>query len=337
MPKEEDFSQLLELSKGISAAMNMEQLGNLLVEKISLIFKAKKVSLMLLDKEKNELFVWAASGMKEEFKQVKIECGQMFAGWVAKEGRPLLVQNIDSEFPQFSKIRLGRYQSKSFLIAPIRQDDKTIGVINITERNDSELFSDDDLKLVAFISSIVIMQIDKIKLCQQIENLSVTDSLTGLHNHRHFQEKLAEEVERMQRYHRHCSLIIFDIDDFNKYNENYSYAMGDKVLVQMANIISDNLRKVDIVARYAGEEFAVILPDTSLKHAAMVAEKLRDKIESAVFVERRDSALAMERLTVSAGVAEYNIKNNKEQFIKESELALEEAKAKGKNRVCVFK
>lgn len=337
MFKEDDFSRLLELSKSINTAMNMEQLGNLLVEKITQVFKAKKVSLMLLDKEKNDLFVWAASGMQEEFKRVKVECGQMFAGWVAKEGKPLLVQNVDSEFPQFSKIRLGRYKSKSFLIAPIRQDDKTIGVINLTERSDSEVFSDDDLKLVAFIGSVVVLQMDKIRLCQQIENLSITDNLTGLMNHRQFQERLSEEIERVQRYRRHLSLIILNIDNFREYNENYGYAMGDRMLAQMANVIKDNLRKVDIVARYGGEEFAVILPDTALKHAALAAEKLRDKIESAVFVERRDSSLGMARLTVSAGVAEYNVKNNKEELIKQAGLVLEEAKAKGRNRVCVFK
>ena len=113
--------------------------------------------------------------------------------------------------------------------------------------------------------------------------------------------------------------------------------MGDHVLVQMANIIKDNLRKVDIIARYAGEQIAVLLPDTGRKDAAMAAEKLREKIESAVFVEKRTSALSMARLTASLGVAEYNIKNNKEQFIEQVKQALLEAKQKGKNRVCVFR
>ncbi|MCX5701611.1 MAG: GGDEF domain-containing protein, partial [Candidatus Omnitrophica bacterium] len=114
-------------------------------------------------------------------------------------------------------------------------------------------------------------------------------------------------------------------------------AMGDRVLIQMANIIKDNLRVVDIVARYSGEEFAVLLADINLKQAATVAEKLRDKIEKAVFVERRDSPLEMTRLTVSAGVGQYNLRDSKEKFLKQVITVLEEAKRKGKNRVCVYK
>lgn len=337
MFKEEVGVKLLDLNNTIYTALNLEQLGDLLVAKISAIFQAKKVSLMLLDKEKNELFIWAASEMFEGLKQVKVEYGQMFAGWVAKQGKPLLVKNVDSEFPQFSKVKIGRYHSKSFIIAPIKSGDKIFGVINITERKNTDVFDEDDLQIIPFINPLIALQMEKIQLSEKIESLSIVDSLTGLFNHRYFQECLSSEIERVQRYRRHCSLIILDIDNFGAYNEDYGYAMGDRVLVQMANIIKDNLRKVDIIARYAGEQIAVLLPDTGRKEAMMVAEKLRDKVESAVFVERRDSALSMARLTISAGVGEYNIKNNKEQFVQQAKEALIEAKQKGKNRVCVFR
>ena len=337
MFKEEIAVKLVELSNTICSALNLEQLGDLLVTKISAIFQAKKVSLMLLDKEKNDLFIWAASEMFEELKQVKVEYGQMFDGWVAKVGKPLLVKNVDSEFPQFSKVKTGRYHSKSFIIAPIKSGDKIFGVINVTERKNTDVFDEDDLQILSFINPLIALQMEKIQLSEKIESLSMIDSLTGLFNHRNFQERLSQEVDRVQRYRRHCSMIILDIDNFLQYNENYGYAMGDRVLVQMANISKDNLRKVDIIARYAGEQIAVLLPDTGRKDAAMAAEKLREKIESAVFVEKRTSALSMARLTASLGVAEYNIKNNKEQFIQQVRDMLSEAKQKGKNRVCVYK
>jgi diguanylate cyclase (GGDEF)-like protein len=337
MFNEKSAVKLVELGNKICSALNLEQLGDLLVENISAIFEAKKVSLMLLDKDKNDLFIWAASEMLEELKQVKVEYGSMFAGWVAKEGKPLLVKNVDSEFPQFSKAKIGRYHSKSFIIAPIKCQDKIFGVINVTERKNTDVFDEEDLQMISFINPLITLQMEKIQLSEKIESLSLTDSLTGLFNHRHFQERLSEEIERAQRYRRHCSIIILDIDNFGAYNENYGYAMGEHVLLQMANIIKDNLRKVDIIARFAGEQIAVLLPDTGRKDAAMAAEKLREKVESAVFSERKDSALLMARLTASIGVAEYNIKNNKEQFIQQAKEALQEAKQKGKNRVCVFK
>jgi len=334
---EGQITQLLELSKAIVSATRLEQLGTLLVDRIIQIFKAKKISLMLLDKEKKDLFIWAASGLPEEVKKVKVEYGQMFSGWVAKEGEPLLVKNVDSEFPRFSQAKLGRYKSKSFLIAPLKDKDKTFGVINITERRDSEVFTEEDLKLILLISPLVVSQIEKIQLSEQVENLSNLDSLTGLFNHRYFQEHLSQEIDRAQRYRRPLGLIMLDIDDFQEYNENHGYAMGDRVLVQMADILKNNLRKVDIASRYAGEEFVIIIPDTRKKQAAIVAEKLRDKVASAVFVEKRDSSLGMVRLTVSVGVSEYDVRSNKDEFIRQVKQAIQEAKEKGKNRVCIYK
>lgn len=337
MNNKEEISQLLEFSMLIGSTKTMEDLGSLIIEKVSRIFKAEKVSLMLLDKESNELYVWASSEMAEELKQVKVQYGQMFAGWVAKEGKPLLVKNVDSEFPDFSKIKLGRYRSGSFIIAPIRGKDNILGVMNITERKSGDVFTDEDVKMLLLVNSSVALQIEKIQLLERIENTSFIDTLTGLFNHRYFQEHLSEEIERVQRYRRHCALIMLDIDNFRQYNENYGYGMGDRVLLQLAGILKENLRKVDIIAHYSAEAFVMILPDTALRQAVTVAEKIREKIEGAVFVEKRTSALSMARLTVSIGVAEYNIKNNKEQFIQQAKDALLEAKQKGKNRVCVFR
>lgn len=334
---EDYIPKLLEFYKALGSVHTFEQLGEFLVERIGIIFVAKKVSLMLLDKQGKDLFIWAASDRKEELKQVKVQFGQMFSGWVAQEGKPLIVKNVDSEFPNFSKAKLGRYKSKSFIVAPIKNEDKTYGVVNITERQDSEFFSDEDLKVLELINPLIVLNMDKVKLLEQIDNLVTVDSLTGLFNHRYFQERLSEEIERAQRYRRPFSLILLDIDNFKEYNESFGYAMGDTVLKQIAGILSENLRKVDIVSRYEGQKFIVILPNTGRKQAAQVAEKIRDKVASTVFLEKRTSALAMSRLTASLGVAEYNVSSNREEFIRQIESALQEAKQQGKNHVCVYK
>jgi diguanylate cyclase (GGDEF)-like protein len=337
MFQENEVELLLDVGESIDATQNLTQLGNLIVDKTGLMLHAKKVSIMLLDKVKKDLYIWAASQMTEEAKMVRVEFGQMFAGWVAKEGQPLLVKNVDSEFPQFSKVKTGRYKSESFIIAPIKSEGQTLGVVNVTERQDSEVFSEEDVKLLLLINYMVALQMSRIRLFDKVDSLTTTDGLTGLYNHRYIQERLNEEIDRSQRYHRDFSLIILGVDNFKEYNETYGYAMGDLVLTQMANIIKDNLRTVDIVSRYSGEAFAVLLPDINKRQAAIVADKLREKIEKAVFVERRDSPLEMSRLTVSVGVAQYNIRDSKEKLLKQVMAALEEAKIKGKNRVCVNK
>lgn len=334
-----ELKPILELGNAIGFTENLEQLGDLLVDKISLIFRAKKVSLMLLDKEEKQLFVWAASAMTEELKQVKVEYGQMFAGWVAKEGKPLLVKNVDSEFPHLSKVKLGRYQGKSFLIAPIKSRDKTLGVVNIAERQNIDIFSEEDLELISLINTWVALQMERIRLSEQIENLSIIDSLTGLFNHRYFHEQLSEEIYRAQRYRRPLSLVMFDIDNFAYYNRTYGHAAGDNVLRQISNILKKDMRQADIAGRYGGEEFAVILPDTPLKEAVFVGERIRGKIASAIFTDdsQRKSSLGMTRLTVSVGVTTYRIGLEREELIRRLLSALLEAKQKGKNCVCVFK
>lgn len=329
--------EILNFAREIISVFNLEQLGNLVVEWLKKIFRVKRVSLMLLDKEKKDLFIWATSEQEEKLKEVRVEFGQMFAGWVAKEGEPLLVKNVDSDFPAFSKSKLNRYNSKSFIISPLRIQDKILGIINITDREEPEVFTEEDVRLLSLITLLVALQIEKIELLNHIENISTLDNLTGLYNHRYFQERLNQEIDRIQRYRLACSLIILDIDNFRHYNETYGYAMGDRILSEMAPMIKNSVRKVDVVARFGGEEFAVILPDTNIKQSRLVAEKLREKIASSVFAEKRNSSLGMVRLTVSAGVAEYNIRNNKEEFILQVQQALLEAKQKGKNRVCIYR
>lgn len=332
-----EIELLLKIGESVDAAKNLTQLGDLFVDKIGSLLRARKVSIMLLDKDKKDLYIWAASQMPEEARQVRVEFGQMFAGWVAKEGQPLLVKNVDSEFPQFSKVKIGRYKSESFIIAPIKSEGVTLGVVNVTDKQGSDIFTKGDVKLISLINYMIAPQMSRIKLFEKVDSLITTDGLTGLYNHRYLQERMNEEVDRVQRYHRDCSLIVLGVDNFKEYNETYGYAMGDRILIQMANIIKDNLRVVDIISRYSGEEFGVLLPDINLRQAAIVAEKLRDKIEKAVFVERRDSPLEMTRLTVSGGVAQYNIRESKDEFLKHAMIALDEAKRKGKNRVSVYK
>lgn len=333
---EECLNKLLDFGKEITSTVDLDELGNITANSLVKVFQARRVSLMLLDKDKRDLYMWAFSDGRSQLSDVRVGWGQMFAGWVAKEGHPLLVRDVDSEYPSFSKTKDGRYQSKSFIISPLKIKDNTIGVVNLTERQEPEVFSEEDVELLSSMNIMTALQIERVRLLFQVENLCITDCLTNVFNHRHFQECLDQEIDRVQRYRHPCSLIILDIDNFHQYNETHGYAMGDSILVEMAGLITDNVRKVDVVARFGGEEFAVILPDTNRKQAGVAAEKLREKIADAVFVEKRNSSLGMVRLTVSAGVAEYNIRETKEEFIQRVKNALLEAKQKGKNKVVVF-
>ncbi len=161
------------------------------------------------------------------------------------------------------------------------------------------------------------------------ENIARTDSLTGVLNRVAFEEAFLREVERAKRYGNSLSLILFDIDNFKKINDEHGHLSGDRVLRRVASIVSSSLREADFFARWGGEEFIVLLPDTDLGKAISVAEKLRRRIESSRFGDNL-------RVTASFGVAQLSSEDDRTSLLLKADKALYRAKMEGKNRVNSF-
>jgi len=159
-----------------------------------------------------------------------------------------------------------------------------------------------------------------------LEYLTITDHLTGIYNRRYFQQKIEEEIKRAKRYGNALSVIMIDIDFFKKINDTHGHNVGDEVLVEYSKLIKSYLRDVDVFCRIGGEEFMIILPYATEEDAQIIAEKLRQEIET------HKQILA---LTMSFGVTQY-IKGESEEFLyKRVDSALYEAKESGRNRVVV--
>ncbi len=175
-----------------------------------------------------------------------------------------------------------------------------------------------------------IVQLNEARM--QMEQLAVTDGLTGLYNYRYFQEQLSHELSRAIRHNLFLSILMMDIDYFKVYNDTHGHPAGDEVLKRIAHLIRENLRSIDIPARYGGEEFAVILPDTDHKSALVVAEKIRSLVEAEPIPleEKQPNG----RLTISIGVATYpeDTKEGK-QLIEIADRRLYKAKERGRNLV----
>jgi len=162
-----------------------------------------------------------------------------------------------------------------------------------------------------------------------LEQLSITDGLTKLHNHRHFQETLTREIKRVSRTGETLALLLIDIDDFKALNDRLGHAAGDAVLVRIARILNESVRESDVLARYGGEEFVVLAPGTDLEGVAYLAEKVRTSVaESSFGVDPSGEPM---RVTVSIGVAEYA--GDRRGFFDTADRALYRAKAAGKNCV----
>jgi diguanylate cyclase (GGDEF)-like protein len=156
-----------------------------------------------------------------------------------------------------------------------------------------------------------------------------TDSLTGLWNYGYFQYRLDEEIMKMKQKKSSLSVMMIDLDDFKKFNDTYGHLEGDKVLKNISKIFKECCRKVDIVCRYGGEEFSLILPFRDKKETYLLGERIRK------IVEGRD--VSFEKFTISIGIASYpEDAQDKEELIKKADYALYQAKKKGKNQVVIY-
>jgi two-component system, cell cycle response regulator len=158
--------------------------------------------------------------------------------------------------------------------------------------------------------------------------------LTGLNNHRHFQEQLAQEMERSKRYRRPLALLLMDIDHFKNFNDTYGHPVGDLVLKEISSCIQRSVRCNDIPARYGGEEFVVIIPETDEKGAQITAERIRSTIEQHTIISL-DRQL---KVTVSIGCSAFPENAPSQQvLIDTADKALYAAKKDGRNRVMLYK
>ncbi len=175
---------------------------------------------------------------------------------------------------------------------------------------------------------------ERVHMLERLKRLSITDGLTNLYNSRYFYSQLKAEVERSNRYNHPLALLLLDIDNFKKYNDSFGHLEGDKVLVQLGQVIKSCLRAMDSAYRYGGEEFTVILPETEGAEAATVAERIRAAVEELRFNPVEDAQVT---ITVSVGVTEYIRGEELAVFVQRADKAMYQSKDSGRNRVsCLF-
>jgi len=174
------------------------------------------------------------------------------------------------------------------------------------------------------------LSIDRAKMLKTLEKLAITDGLTRLYNLRHFYKQLEIEIDRSNRYGHSLALLLLDIDHFKKCNDTYGHLEGDKVLVRLGQIIKLCLRTMDSAYRYGGEEFTIILPETTGEEANNVAERISASVESEKFSTKTGEDFS---ITISLGVTEYFKEEQLSTFIHRADQAMYKSKAKGRNRI----
>ncbi len=301
-------------------------LNDLLRKVCSLIlqsFKADHVTVLL--REEDHLVVRAHEGKLTEI----IPPGGTLSLDKGLSGRAYTTQKfvMENDVAQSAAYVPGYRETRAELALPLISFGQVLGVMILHSAN-AGAFQDSDVQSLESVSDIVANAIQNAYYVDRVRQLAYIDGLTGVFNRRFFEVRIVEEIERAARYSGAMAVLMVDIDHFKKLNDEFGHLLGDEVLKQVSALFVQHIRKIDVVCRYGGEEFAILLPETTGENAVAVSEKLRRDVETFHFpgVPRP--------VTISIGVADYpEHGSNRDELVRAADSALYAAKQAGRNRV----
>jgi diguanylate cyclase (GGDEF)-like protein len=293
------------------------------------LLRAERVSLLVFDEAANFFSAKAATGSRADIIKADTEkLGERIARQVLQSGKPLVVEDVRLTETSAAPAEWN-YKSNSFISYPIMFRGRKIGVLNLTDRAGSENFSKLDLEILSAVMPQLAVLVNNALLkgkVGELKRLSVTDALTGLLNRLYLDERLPEEIRRSNRENFPMSFLMIDVDDFKSYNDSFGHTEGDKALKLVAHCLKETLRGADVAVRYGGDEFSILLPQTTSEEAAKIAERIREQVATTQFPNRH--------ITISVGVLScVNTACEAAEIIKWADEALYEAKRRGKNNM----
>jgi diguanylate cyclase (GGDEF)-like protein len=250
--------------------------------------------------------------------------GQGLLKALLSEPRPIRSDNLTQD-PRFSSFPSHYLTLKSFLGTGIRARGKNLGSIYVAEKVNAQGFTEEDESLLVLIARDAAMAFENARLQEETQRQAKRDSLTGLYNRRHFEEQVREEIERSQRYHRPFSIVLLDLNDLKQINDRYGHLAGDRVLTVLSEVLMQNIRANDVVARYGGDEFVMLLPETQKAGAQLMTQRIREQLSGRVIILKNGPSL---HLSASMGVATYPIDGlETESLIRVADQVLYDEKA----------
>lgn len=293
-----------ELGKALTSSLQLDQVLRTIMEKINEVLEPDTWSLLLMDPDKDELFFQIATGKgAEALKDVRIKLGQGLAGWVAQTGEAVVVPDTAKDERFFAQVdEKTKMETRSVVAVPVRFRDHCLGVIELINCIGPEGFSNRDLALLEALADYAAIAIENARHVQRIHELTITDDCTSLYNARHLNFMLDTEIYRSHRYAFEFSLIFIDLDHFKNVNDTYGHLMGSKLLSEIGAAIKGKCRLIDLAFRYGGDEFVVLLPQTSKENAISVGRRLHKLIREWVWL--KEPGLNV-HITASVGVASY--------------------------------
>ena len=314
-----------EMRKLFASTSEIETVLKSIIHSLKSLTASGACSLLISDEPFFEMLKLRNSAMirKQVFKK-----GTGIAGLVMEKGIAIHIKDAQADKRYDSTAdRYRTVKIKALMSVPVSIQGRILGVMRLLHSDSKKVFSEDDMNLLLHGAHYAAVAIEQAYLYEKLKN----DELTSLYNMNYIRQAIDLEIERSRRFHSVFSLIFMDMDNFKRVNDRYGHLVGSRVIVEIAQLLQENVRKLDIVSRYGGDEFVIILPQTSREIGFHVAERLRRMIEKKVFIKNESYSI---RLTASFGVASYphNAKK-KEDLLRLADNAMYSGKFLTKNTV----
>jgi diguanylate cyclase (GGDEF)-like protein len=327
------LSSLLQISSLISQSAKLDDIFRVTTEKARLLANSES-SYLLFREEGVEIFsMKAAEGIKSsELLKIKIEPHEIFEK-ITRNNRPFILdkENVlpDNLIAKFYE----KFMLKNTLALPVYLRGRVVGIIGIGNTKEPFLYSKEDTELLDIFAKQTSIAVENDILMHRVEKLEIKDTLTGLYNESFIRGRLQEEIKRAIAYQRPCGFILFNIDNFKEFHQNFGSLQAEAALKKIASLMKDSFTEIDRVGRFGDNEFAVVLPEKNKRQVQEAAEELRKKV-AFTFGEEQDTR---KKITLSGGVAENPLDGiDASELIAKAKDLVKLAKSQGKNRIAEF-
>ncbi len=305
-----ELHAISEITEVIHSTLDFDHVGPMVLDILSKVLDLPSTCLFVIDKDKDETLFSASAGLTAA---------------ATKSYSDHIAYASDGSF------QAGDAANELFACSTIL-DHKRLMVVFCAAGDRLERLSPEDRLVLQAVASELVVAVENSQLYKLTKRLSITDELTGLFNYRYLQQRLDDEIERARRYSRSLSMLMLDADDFKRFNDTYGHIAGDVALAEIGEVLRFAVREIDVVCRYGGEEFAVVLPETDAEGAFVVAEKIREAVAAHRFADAAGERAV--RLTMSIGLSTYpSAAGDREELLRQADDALYQAKNMGRDRV----
>jgi diguanylate cyclase (GGDEF)-like protein len=333
-----DLGNLEQLAESLRDTLEPEHLSHdaeamrALLATVAAAVPSEASSLLLFDPKGNELVFTASRTLQSGvIDGLRLHCDQGIAGWVARHRQAVRLDDATKDPRYYAGIETHtHFTPRSMLCVPMLSKDTLLGVIQVINKIDGTSFTEDELRLAQSLADHAAIAIENASLYRKAFIASITDDLTGLGNTRHFNHMLSELIGRGGQ----VSLLVLDLDNFKAIVDSYGHLVGSRTIGYLGKVIAHLIRPGDVAARFGGDEFVIILPDTDTTTAEGIAETIRGAIEACSALD--GNGIDISTVTASVGVATFpDHASTPEELFRAADAAMYAIKRRGKNAVAV--